>query len=44
MAAVPLLASARRRVARIGLCRGAMRIRVRPLRIEAISEGRSLAG
>ena len=44
LAAVPILASGRRRVERIGLVGTAVRIRVRPLRLGAIGEGRSLAG
>lgn len=44
LAAVPVLASGRRRVERIGLAGAAARIRVRPLVIGAIGEGRGLAG
>ncbi len=44
LAAVPVLASGRRRVERIGLAGTSVRIRVRPLGIAAIGEGRGLAG
>lgn len=44
LAAVPVLASARRRIERIGIAGSSVRIRVRPLRIADIDEGRSLAG
>ncbi|MBW2262757.1 MAG: hypothetical protein JRG91_12350 [Deltaproteobacteria bacterium] len=44
LAVVPVLASGRRRVERIGLAGTTVRIRVRPLRLDAIGEGRSLAG
>jgi hypothetical protein len=44
LAAVPVLASARRRIERIGIAGTPVRIRVRPLRIADIGEGRSLAG
>lgn len=44
LAAVPVLAAGRGRVAKIGLAGTAVRIRLRPLRLGAIGEGRGLAG
>jgi hypothetical protein len=44
LAAVPVLASARRRIEKIGIAGTSVRLRIRPLRIADIGEGRSLAG